>query len=390
MMRDEYPGNMKIESPNLEKYNTIIHNNNQLFIISDDTIDMNLLLSILLQNSPIHYICWISTTNFNESILKLLFMNHRDTFIGLLNMNHKYSENFIVVQKSNFTLHFLHFMNKYKSQWDSLLQMIVNPKQHDHIFYTSLFTIHFNKINCIPCVYNELINYKGTEGKSYPKIFQTWVSHFTDQDRFMFCYDELHRLYPKHDHIIFSDFEMKQFILSHYDQDICNQYDNIIPSAFKSDFFRYLYLYKYGGLYLDISVTPYVNIFDYVFSNKSISFMSAIDDKHPMNLWNGFMYVTPNHPIMKECINDIMLSKSSLKSCLHYTGPGVLGKACNKYKQNHNDILLFSHSSDFIFDGNTKIFGLKSKKNGTTMYKESNKTHYSLYCAYNKVFYDKI
>jgi mannosyltransferase OCH1-like enzyme len=404
MMLNEYNNSsplMMKQKINLDKYQTKINNKNQLFIICNDPIDFDLLLSILLSDSKIHYICWISTKDFNETILKLLVITHRDTFVGLLNINNNYSNHFIVVQKSKFAFQFLHFMKKYQSQWNQILQMIIDSKSNNNIFYTSLFTIHYDQINCIPCVENTLTNTKGTNGN--PIIFQTWISHFTNQNRLISCFDKINVIYPKHDHVLFSDFEMKQFILSHYDDNVYNVYDNIIPSAFKSDFFRYLYLYKYGGLYLDIPLYPVINVFDYIsvkYPNKNVSFFSAIDNGHPTYIWNAFMYAVPNHPIMKTCIDHILsyqhMNPKPVKSCLEYTGPGLLGKAFQEYIKNNDDVLLFNHNAAIgqILDGTQSLFETKNSKKVHTdmttkrMYTESNKTHYSLHCIHKKVFYD--
>ncbi len=403
MMHDDYNTSSMITNKqiNLKKYTTEINNKNQLFIICNDPIDFDLLLSILSSDSKIQYICWISTNDFNETILQLLMLTHRDTFVGLLNMNNNYSKHFLVVQKSKFAFQFLHYMNTYQSQWNQILQMIIDSRiTNNDIFYTSLFTIHYDKINCIPCVENTLINTKGTTGNTI--IFQTWISHFTNQNRLVSCFDQINVIYPKHDHILFSDFEMKQFILSHYDDNVCNAYDNLIPSAFKSDFFRYLYLYKYGGLYLDIPLCPIINVFDYIsvkYPNKNVSFFSAIDNGHPTYLWNAFMYAVPNHPIMKTCIDNILsyqhMNPKPVKPCLEYTGPGLLGKAFQEYIKKNNDVLLFNHNATTgqILDGTQSLFETKNSKkvnkNMTkNMYKESNKTHYSLHCIHKKVFYD--
>jgi mannosyltransferase OCH1-like enzyme len=399
-IRDNYNMEQITLEPNiLDKYKTIIHNKNQLFIICDEPINIELILWILSTMRLIHYICWISTKDFNETILNLLIYTHRDTFIGLLNIDNQFSDNFLVVQKSIFTLHFLTYMKTYRNKWNSKLKKMIDIKHINNIIYTSFFTIHFNNLNCISCVYYNLVNRKGDS--SLPPIIQTWASHFTNQDRFILCYNELNRIYPKHTYKLFSDFEMKQFILSYYDENICKQYDNIIPIAFKSDFFRYLYLYKFGGFYLDIPVLPLVNIFEYIslrYPHKKISFLSAIDNGHPNNIWNAFMYVVPNHPIMKECIDEIMSyqNKKVFKSCLDYTGPGVLGKVLKKYK-NNDDILLFYHDAKqtLILDGEQQLFATKSNKkdkNGInittkTMYTENKKIHYSFHCLYHKIFY---
>jgi mannosyltransferase OCH1-like enzyme len=396
-MRNQY--RPILDKPDLKDHYTITHNGNQLFILSNDRVDLNLLSSILNSHTHIHYICWIAPHDFNDIIQQNIMQTHRDTFIGLLNRDGNYTDTFIVVQKSNFALQFLCFMEKHKTQWNHLLHKLIAPeKQHSNLFYTSLFTIHYNNIECISCVNYELLN---RDGDQEPSIIQTWASHFTNQDRLISCYHQIKELYPGHPYKLFSDFEMKQFILDHYDDNVRNVYDNIIPTAFKSDFFRYLYLYKYGGLYIDISVKATVNIFSHLsktYPDTQFSFISAIDNGHPTNLWNGFIFVIPHHPIMKYCIEQITNYQNHrpLRSCLDYTGPGLLGRAylhfLNNHKEDTTTHLFYSDNQlSMIRDNAIQLFQTKGKDNKDitkNMYKENNKSHYSLHCFHKKIFYD--
>ena len=80
------------------------------------------------------------------------------------------------------------------------------------------------------------------------------------------------------------------------------------------------------------------------------------------------------------------------RTCLSYTGPGVLGRAHKDYLKNNINTFMFNHNSSLsnISDSNTIIFETKTKvKNMTTdMYKENNKSHYSLHCINQTIFYD--
>jgi mannosyltransferase OCH1-like enzyme len=59
---------------------------------------------------------------------------------------------------------------------------------------------------------------------------------------------------PGWEHRLYDDEDCRQFILQAYGQDYLDTF-NRIDSAYgaaKADFFRYLLMYEYGGVYLDI------------------------------------------------------------------------------------------------------------------------------------------
>ena len=53
-------------------------------------------------------------------------------------------------------------------------------------------------------------------------------------------------------HYLFNDADCRAFIMNEYPPDVLMAYDQLIPTAFKADLWRYCVLYKYGGVYLDV------------------------------------------------------------------------------------------------------------------------------------------
>lgn len=62
---------------------------------------------------------------------------------------------------------------------------------------------------------------------------------------------------PDWSYQLFDDRNNDQFILRHYGQSLLSYYNRIAPGygAAKADFFRYLLIYRFGGVYLDIKST---------------------------------------------------------------------------------------------------------------------------------------
>ena len=65
-------------------------------------------------------------------------------------------------------------------------------------------------------------------------------------------YQNIRKYSPGYQHIIFDDKECIQFLEKEYGSTLVSKFKKIKIGAHKSDLFRYCYLYKYGGIYLDI------------------------------------------------------------------------------------------------------------------------------------------
>lgn len=390
-------------------------NDDILCMQSSAAIHFPSVYAMFLQHPDVHYIVWSPHTHTDESLVE----QSRDTFLTFCydRSQQSFLPTFGIFQRCQFTIEMLYYLTLQKDplqSWADVMRRIgftsyvmsLQDPTDTSPWYTYFFTIHFGSVPP---------SHRTHRGKYHladrhlsdpvrpgqPILFQTWIDHFIDNDYLWTCYQRTSQVYANHPYKLFSDFEMKRFIRTHYDEDVVRQYDNIIPSAFKSDFFRYLFLYKFGGVYMDISVMPIVNMFDYLhesgYSNQ-ITFMTATDNGHRTRLWNGLMYATPHHPFMKYCIDQIMrLRKSTFKHCLYYTGPALLGEAVLVLgKANPSYKLLRFLDGQPIVDPTTKVAlfspksanGWKSHKRITKdMYRESSKSHYSMHCLYNQILY---
>jgi len=378
---------------NKYNYKNMLEEDGKCMILTSLPIDFSSILNLFETRENIHYICWSQV----QYPLEKLVENSRDTFITVLYNQPSFSKNFAIFQKSRFTLEFLHYMIAHPNDWNQVLSQIgLNLRTSiSNPYYTYFFTIYYDEISLQRNEKFELTDRLTIT--SSPLLFQTWVSHFTNNNYLFNCYSQLQLIYPNYPYKLFSDYEMKQFIRQYYDSNIISQYDNIIPSAFKSDFFRYLFLYKMGGLYMDMTLQACEDVIMYIRDRYGdVDFVSATDNGHKTRLWNAFMYVKAGHPFMRYCIDKIMgLKKSLVKECLNYTGPGLLGEAVNVLgRENSNYILFQFRYGEHLIDPRTnvilftpKAYSTSHKKITKDMYKESNKSHYSVHCLYNRIFY---
>lgn len=156
---------------------------------------------------------------------------------------------------------------------------------------------------------------------------------------------------PEWTYQLFNADMIKDFILTHYGEKIWRYYNLISPKyrAAQADFFRYLLIYKMGGVYMDIKASFYTplrdNLLDtdkyilYHWDNDPQTgryprmgyFKEIPEDKYPHGEFpQGFIISVAGHPILREVILRVMRlldeyspfrNPTGLKGVLSTTGP---------------------------------------------------------------------
>lgn len=162
-------------------------------------------------------------------------------------------------------------------------------------------------------------------------IYQSWHSNSVPEK----MKDNIYRLLevnPEFDYFLYSDEKCREFIENNYPTDVVNAFDMLVPGAYKSDLWRYCILYKLGGVYLDVKYYSVMPLIDIVRTN-SIIFVKDLNlgcgNGKYTGLYNAFMVSTPQNPIFKYCIDDILNSckfKLYKNGSLDITGPCLLGR----------------------------------------------------------------
>jgi hypothetical protein len=110
-------------------------------------------------------------------------------------------------------------------------------------------------------------------------------------------------LNPKHKIVLYKDEEIQAFMMDHYPQYLQLFYQ--LPSfAWKSDLARYLILYKYGGIYLDVDLKPFISFDDMLSRSGNPTHVYCIGGrkKPPFEGANGFMVVPKADQLFFELI----------------------------------------------------------------------------------------
>ena len=148
---------------------------------------------------------------------------------------------------------------------------------------------------------------------------------------------KLIELNPEYEHYFYSDHRIRDFIKRHFENNeknrnafkhsILKSFDDIVPGAFKSDLFRYCFLYIKGGLFLDgdsMAERPLRELF-----RPEDEFVSAEDNGIGW-VYNAFIAAVPEHPLVKRAIEmtiDRIARRDYGEHSLSISGPMLLRDA---------------------------------------------------------------
>jgi inositol phosphorylceramide mannosyltransferase catalytic subunit len=192
-------------------------------------------------------------------------------------------------------------------------------------------------------------------------IIQTWKSLELPQQ----LYDLVQKMQshnPNAKHLLFTDNNIVAFIQTFFPK----YYDVFAQMKYKIqqiDFFRYLAIYYYGGLYLDMDMDIHQS-FDTLDREKCI-FPVEIGGSDDMLIGNYAFYAPARHPFLRHiinCIVDSAIDESEIHEAqkthtdpkehvyVYYTtGPELVTHAYKTY-ENKEDIILLKPSGEFRKD----------------------------------------
>ena len=187
-----------------------------------------------------------------------------------------------------------------------------------------------------------------TQGESIPRtIHQLFISNDSSVKTLPVelreNIDYLQRLNPGWSHTLYGGDEATTFIKCHYGDDILTYYERINPDygVARADFFRYLLLYKCGGVYLDVKSTCVLPL-DQVLQPDDAYILSQWRNK-PGEQHEGFgtskevrhiaggeyqqwhIIAVAGHPFLKAVIERVIANIDTYRPWRHGTGGiGVL------------------------------------------------------------------
>jgi len=191
---------------------------------------------------------------------------------------------------------------------------------------------------------DELIEEEPNENNNFKKIplnlFQTWHIKYLPKHMNETVLS-LKNNNPEFTHHLYDDTDCRSFISEHFNSDVLQAFDKLIPGAYKADLWRLCVLYIYGGIYLDIKFKcingfKFINLIDKEYYVKDRPF---IIDKSDLNnniipIYNGLMISYRKNSKLLDAINKIVdntKNKYYGPNEFYPTGPMMLGLLFKKY-----------------------------------------------------------
>lgn len=179
-----------------------------------------------------------------------------------------------------------------------------------------------------------------------PKIIhQTWKTSQIP-DNWINGVKSCKSLHPDYKYILWTHEDMEKFVKEVYP----NFYQTYISYRYdiqRCDAFRYLVLYKYGGIYLDLDIICKKNLNNFL----HYDFVLSLSFNTEKLFTNEFLMIVPQHPFFKYCMDQLpnyLNSYSYFGKHLHVmnsTGPMFLTNMINNYGKIKNMYILTKDES---------------------------------------------
>lgn len=170
-------------------------------------------------------------------------------------------------------------------------------------------------------------------------IFQSWHTkdlHPLVQKKI----DFFKNINPEYKYNLYDDNDMDNFVNEHFKGVISECYNKLNIIVAKVDFWRYLVLYKYGGIYLDMDSSIEKPLNELI-NNDDEAIITAENNPNIYVQWA--LIFSKQHPILKKTIEFICdnIEKNTYPNNIHkMTGPTVYSRAINEvHKSVFNNIL---------------------------------------------------
>ena len=186
---------------------------------------------------------------------------------------------------------------------------------------------------------------------------------------------------PRFNHHLFDDNDCKEFIKTHFEPDVLDAYDKLIPGAYKADLWRLCILFINGGIYMDIKFCC-VNGFKLIELTEKEHF---VKDRPPNSIYNALMACKKGNLFLHKSIREIVKNVKNKfygSHPLSPTGPIMLGDVIINNKLIINCDMKFYELGFYIIYKNTFII--------STEYPEYDKERTIQYNTINKHRYDKM
>lgn len=125
-------------------------------------------------------------------------------------------------------------------------------------------------------------------------------------------YENIKKYAPEYQHFIYDLNDCKAFLEKEFDPIVVNRYNSLKNISHKEDLFRFCYLYKYGGIFLDIK-NELLRPINTIFTNN---FIYAVLSRNNNSIYSSVLAGPPNRKLFIEQINHILYTPNMCSSMM--------------------------------------------------------------------------
>jgi len=195
-----------------------------------------------------------------------------------------------------------------------------------------------------------------------PKIIhQTWKTQEIPE-QWQASVKSFKKIHPGYKYILWTHETMDEFVKMEYPT-FYNTYTGYKYDIQRCDAFRYMVLYKYGGIYIDLDIVSKKKLDDLLQYDIVLAKSSNLSFYYT----NSFFMCSPENSFIKFCIEQLPEYKQSFvylgkhNHIMNSTGPWFLTKIMKKYNEKNIHNLYVLSQEEFAGDCNvcneTKCFG---------------------------------
>ena len=173
-------------------------------------------------------------------------------------------------------------------------------------------------------------------------IYQTYKNNNINKDLYKNVESWIN-LNPSYQYEFYDDQRIRQFLLTEYGKKYVERFDSIKVGASKSDYFRILIIYKYGGVYADLDNRLLKPLYHIIKPEDT-----EILHKQRNNWYDTHvLMMSPKNKLLYECIQIINnnIDNKTKGTAINVTGPEILRKIIKTQNYQPKKII---HQSEYI------------------------------------------
>ncbi|KAL4231114.1 hypothetical protein ACF0H5_008697 [Mactra antiquata] len=193
-----------------------------------------------------------------------------------------------------------------------------------------------------PEVISEFPTVEGSEPRIPHIIHQTYTGIFVPVQYTMFA-EKIAKMHPSWKYYFWTDDSARKLLVDKY-QWLLPVWDKMTLSIHRGDLLRYVVLYEFGGLYLDMDVDTLIPLDPVMMKYACIIPTEPFEHnvfiyKRTFFMTNAIMFCRPKHPFFKSILDTIRDMNLTYNHVVMDTGPGLVTRVFTTYNNiNISDI----------------------------------------------------